>query len=260
MEHPERIYQLVIPDLLSDFPLLKSLDARPNNLPLPPTSFIGREQEVATVCQRLRDPQVRLVTLTASGGSGKTRLAIEVATALLDDFPDGVWFVDLAPISDPALVAPTIAQTLGIKEAGGQSLLESLTAYLHAKQLLLVLDNFEQVVAAAPVVADLLRTAAQVKVLVTSRIVLHVYGEQEYPVPPLALPDLLHLPPREMLSQFAAVALFIERALAVKPDFQVTNENAPAVAEICARLDGLPLAIELAAARIKLFPPQALLA
>jgi predicted ATPase len=202
---------------------------------------------------------VRLLTLTGPGGTGKTRLAVHAGAEVLDTFADGVYFVDLAPISDPDLVIMTIMQTLGLKEIGGQPPLEQLTAYLRNKQLLLVLDNFEQVVNAASRVADLLAAAPQLKVLVTSRMVLRLRGEKEYAVPPLALPNPNQLPPPQALSQYAAVALFIQRAQDVKPDFQVTDANAPAVAEICARLDGLPLAIELAARRSKLFAPEALL-
>ena len=257
---PEHVFQVVAPGLPADFPALRTLDIRRHNLPIQPTSLVGRDQEVAAVCARLRHADVRLLTLTGPGGSGKTRLSLQVAAELLNDFPDGVFFVELAPLSDPALVAVTTASVLGVMEAGGRPIVETLGDYLRDKQLLLVLDNFEQVVAAAPFLLDLLRTAARLKVLVTSREVLRVYGEQEHPVPPLALPDLTHLPPVTTLNQYAAVALFIQRAQAVKPDFQVTNETAPAIAEICARLDGLPLAIELAAARSKLLAPQALLA
>src|SRR5919199_480705 len=259
LQRPEHIYQLVIPGLPADFPLLTTLDARPTNLPVQPTPFIGREQEVAVVRACVLRPEMRLLTLTGPGGTGKTRLALQVAADLLDAFPDGVYFVDLAPISDPALVATTIATTLGVRETGGP-LIASLKAYLAAKHLLLLLDNFEQVLAAAPLVADLLTAAPHLKVLVTSRTVSHLQGEHEVPVPPLTLPDPQHLPQLDQLSQYAAVALFIQRAQAAKPDFQVTNANAPAVAEICYRLDGLPLAIELAAARIKLLPPPVLLA
>jgi predicted ATPase/DNA-binding CsgD family transcriptional regulator len=178
----------------------------------------------------------------------------------VDAFVDGIWFVPLAPISGPDLVVPSIARTFGLGETGDRSLLELLKAYLREQQLLLLLDNFEQVVAAAPVVTELLVTCPDLKVLVTSRTSLRVRGEREFPVPPLALPDPKHLPAIEALSQYSSVALFVERALALKPDFQLTTANAHAIAEICARLDGLPLAIELAATRIKLLPPQALLA
>jgi predicted ATPase len=256
---PEQIYQLIAPDLPADFPALKTLDARRTNLLAQPTALLGRAQELASVCTLLRRADVRLVSLTGPGGTGKTRLALQVAAELLDAFDDGVWFVDLAPLSDANLVIATIMQTLQLKEIGGQPALELLKTYLHDKQVLLILDNFEQVVEAASQLAALLAAAPQLKVLVTSRIVLRLRGEQEYAVPPLALPDLKHLPALDVLSQYAAVELFIQRAQAVQPDFQVTNANAPAVAEICYRLDGLPLAIELAAARIKLFSPQALL-
>ncbi|MBA3552535.1 MAG: tetratricopeptide repeat protein [Actinobacteria bacterium] len=260
LTRPERLYQVVAADLPGEFPALRTLDNRPNNLPLSLTSFIGRAAELEEV-KRLLD-QTRLLTLTGPGGTGKTRLSLQLAAAASDQFPHGVFFVTLAPIFDPALVPSTIAQTLGLYEVTGGpgSPQERLAEYLRDRELLLVLDNFEQVLSAAPVVTDLLRASPGLKVVVTSRAVLHVTGEWEYPVPPLGLPDPRHLPGLPVLSQFEAVALFIERAAAVKPGFQVTNENAPAVAEICARLDGLPLAIELAAARVRLLSPQAILA
>ena len=230
------------------------------HLPTLPTTFIGREREVAAVTARLRDPGVHLLTLTGPGGTGKTRLAIQTAARLGDAFPDGVYFVPLAPITDPSLILPAIALELGVHETGAQPLPAHLQTYLRARRLLLVLDNFEQVVAAARHIGDLLAAAPQVKALVTSREILHLYGEAEFPVPPLALPDPAQRPALEQLTQYEAVQLFIRRARAARPDFQVTNETAPAVAEICRRLDGLPLALELAAARIKLFAPPALLA
>lgn len=256
---PEHVFQVVASGLQEDFPPLKSLDRQPTNLPLQLTPFIGRDREVAAVRERLLQPEVRLLTLTGPGGTGKTRLALQVAADLLDAFRDGVWFVNLAPISDPALVTPTIASTLDVTEVAGQVLLETLKAFLRNKQLLLVLDNFEQVLPAAPVVTDLVVTAPGLTVLVTSRTLLGLYGEHNVAVPPLKVPDRTHLPPLERLGQYEAVRLFTERAQAAKAGFTITNENAPAVAEICMRLDGLPLAIELAAARIRLLSPQALL-
>jgi predicted ATPase/class 3 adenylate cyclase len=260
LQHAEQLYQLVLPGLPTDFPPLRTLDAHPNNLPVQPTPLLGRGEAVAALCSLLRREGVRLVTLTGTGGIGKTRLAIQVAAELVEDFPDGVWFVRLSRLVDPNLVLPTIAQTLGLKEQGSQSIAEVLREYLHSRRVLLVLDNFEQVVGAAAGVAALQESAPQLKVLVTSRIRLHLRGEREYPLGPLPLPDPSHLPAPEGLTQYAAVALFIERAQEAKPDFAVTTANAPAIAEICARLDGLPLAIELAAARVKLLPPEALLA
>jgi len=257
---PERIYQVVAPDLPSDFPPLRTLDLRPNNLPAFSTSFIGRERQVAAICALLRRADVRLLTLTGAGGTGKTRLALQVAADLLDDFEHGVFFVSLAVIRDPALVIAAIAQTLGVQENGNPSLVEILKHYLHDRQVLLLLDNFEQAVTAGPKVTELLASAPRLQVMVTSRALLQVYGEREFLVPPLALPDLRRLPPPELLLKVTAVALFAERARAVQADFALTTENAPAVAEICTRLDGLPLAIELAAARCKLFSPQAMLA
>jgi predicted ATPase/class 3 adenylate cyclase/DNA-binding CsgD family transcriptional regulator len=259
LQRPSHLYQLVITGLPSDFPPLKTLSTHPNNLPIQLTPFIGREKEVTAVGQLLRREEVPLVTLTGPGGTGKTRLALQVAAELSDLFADGIYFVDLAPISDPALVIAAIVQSLGIREVGGQPLLERLKDELQRKQMLLLLDNFEQVISAAVQVADLLATCPQLKVIVTSRLVLHVQAEQEFFVPSLSLPDPNHLPDLAALSQYESVALFIRRAQSARPDFQVTNANAPAVAEICARLDGLPLAIELAAARMKLLSPEALL-
>src|SRR6266851_1623942 len=227
---------------------------RLHNLPVQVTPFIGREQEVAAACSLVRRTEVRLVTLTGTGGIGKTRLGLEIADCLFDVFADGVCFVPLAPISNPTLVVAAIAQALGIKEARGLSLLDLLKSFLQNKHSLLLLDNFEQVVAAAPVLSELLTTCPYLKIVVTSRAVLHIQGEHEFPVPPLALPDMAHLPGSEALMQYPAIALFLQRAFAVKPDFAATPANMHAIAEICARLDGLPLAIELAAARIKLLP------
>ncbi len=231
----------------------------PNNLPGQLTPFIGRELEVAAVSALLRRPEVRLLTLTGTGGVGKTRLALEVVSMLLHDYPDGVYFVSLAPISDPELVIPTIAHTLDLWEARDQSLVEYLQAYLKKRKLLLLLDNFEQIIEAGSHLAELLQACPELTILVTSRAALRLYGEQEYSVPTLAVPDLKHLPALEELSQYAAVALFIQQAQAVKPDFRLTRENAPIIAEICMRLDGLALALELAASRIKLLPPRILL-
>ena len=259
LEHPAHLYQLVTPGLPADFPPLGTLDTYAHNLPVQLTPLIGREREVAAVGHLLQRQEVRLLTLTGPGGIGKTRLGLQVAAELTGEFSDGVFFVNLAPLIDPELVVPTIAQALGLKEAAGQPPLDLVSISLREKELLLLLDNFEQVVGAALQVAALLARCPKLNVLVTSRAVLHVRGEQEFAVPPLAVPDPNHFPDLVTLSQYEAVALFIARAQAVKPDFQVTNVNAQAVAEICVRLDGLPLAIELAAARGKVLPPQALL-
>ncbi len=231
-----------------------------HNLPARLTPVIGREQDVAAVCSFLRQPEVRLLTLTGAGGVGKTCLGLQIATDLLKDFADGVCFVSLAPISDPDLVMPAIAQTLGIKEPGDQPFRELLAAYLVEKHLLLFLDNFEQVIDTAPALIELLGRCPSLKILVTSREVLRVRAEQEFPVLPLALPNLSHLPEPECVSQYAAVALFLQRARCYRPDFQLTAANARTIAAICVHLDGLPLALELAAARLKLLSPRALLA
>jgi predicted ATPase/class 3 adenylate cyclase/DNA-binding CsgD family transcriptional regulator len=256
---PERVFQLLAAELPSEFPPLRTLDAYRNNLPLQPTPLIGREKEVSEVCERLSRPEVRLLTLMGAGGTGKTRLGLQAAAELTAEFEDGVFFVSLAAIRDPELVVPATAGTLGVKEAGGQPLLESLEYYLDAKHILLMADNFEQVLEAAPMVSEMLSSAPNLKVLATSRIPLRLYGEHEYSVPPLALPDPEQPPPVERLTHYEAVRLFVERAQAAKADFSVTNDNAPAVTEICYRLDGLPLAIELAAARIKVLSPQKML-
>ncbi|MDQ5823062.1 MAG: tetratricopeptide repeat protein [Chloroflexota bacterium] len=228
------------------------------NLTPPPTQLIGRDEELSAIRARLLRESVRLLTIVGPPGIGKTRLAVEVAHRTLPDFPDGVYFVPLAPISDPGLVTSTIAHTLDLKEAPGVSVETLLADHLRNKKLLLVLDNFEQVVGAAGVVAQLLAGCASLKVLVTSREPLHLRGEQQFGLQPLALPDPGKLPSLEALTTYPGIALFVERAQEVS-SFDLTPHNAAPVAEICARLDGLPLAIELLAARVKLLPPQALL-
>jgi predicted ATPase/class 3 adenylate cyclase len=257
LEHPERLWQLVIEGLQSDFPAVSSLDATPNNLPTRLTTFLGRDAEIEAIGLLLADH--RLLTLTGPGGTGKTRLSLEVAGRWMRHYPDGVWFVELATITDPDLVPSTIAQALSLAERGGLTPIERVIDHLGAKRVLLVLDNFEQVLGAGAAVNELLAACPNLAMLTSSRSALQVSGEQEYPVPPLNLPDPANLPSLLQLSQYEAVALFIERARAVRPGFEVTNENAPAVAEICVRLDGLPLAIELAAARIRVLTPQAML-
>jgi predicted ATPase/class 3 adenylate cyclase len=257
LTQPERVSQVTVPDLPSRFPALVSLDAHPHNLPIQPTALLGREREVIEV-RTLFQEGTRLVTLTGPGGTGKTRLGLQVAAELVDNFDHGASLVELAPIVDPALVPSTIAQALGVRDMGGRTVLDGLKEHLRDQTILLLLDNFEQIVAAAPLVGDLLATSPGLKVLVTSREPLRLRGEREYAVPPLALPDARHTPMPEELQRYAAVALFLERAVAIRADFAVTSANASSISEICARLDGLPLAIELAAARVRLLTPQAM--
>jgi predicted ATPase len=227
------------------------------SLPKPLTSFIGREHELAQAKRLLQGSH--LVTLTGPGGSGKTRLCIAVAAEVAGDYPDGVYFVPLAPVRDPGLVPSTIVQSIGLQDARDVPLIEHLISQLRERQLLLVIDNFEHLLAGTPVVTRLLRETSAVRILVSSRSPLHVSGEQECPVPPLAVPGMDARPTAASLAACESVRLFIERAAGVVPGFTLDDENAPAVAQIACRLDGLPLAIELAAARVKLLPPQVLL-
>ncbi len=231
-----------------------------NTVPLPPTPFLGREQDLQQVVDLVRRPEVRFLTLTGPAGIGKTRLALQAAAELRDDFPDGVFVVPLAALPDPELVPSAIAETLGIREERGQSVRERLRSFLAAKQLLLVLDTLDHLAAAAPTVGALLETAPGLTVVATSRVALRLRAEREYALPPLDVPRRDSPPSPEQLSQVAAVQLFIARAQAVTADFTLDHETAPAVAELCWRLDGLPLAIELAAARVGMLSPQAMLA
>ncbi len=249
-----------IRDRVAEKPV-RQAEARPANLPTQRTGFVGRENEVAAAKELLLRQDVRVVTVTGPGGIGKTRLAVQVASGLVEHFPGGIHFIPLSSISDPGLISSAIVQAMGIREAKGQSPLQLLNQHFQdslGAPILLLLDNFEHLIEAAPMVARLLAIGPNLKILVTSRAALHVYGEHEFPVPPLALPDALAMPPIEVLAQYPAVALFVARAVAVKPDFELNQENATAVAEICARLDGLPLAIELAAARVKVLSPSSM--
>jgi len=231
----------------------------PNNLPIQATPFIGREHQLAKVCAALVSGEVRLLTLTGPGGTGKTRLALQAAVDLMRSFRDGVFFVSLAPLTDPDLVPSAIAQAVDLKEVAGRPLMRSLQDFLDAKRVLLVLDNFEHLVAAGPVIAAMLGNAAGLSVLVTSRAVLRVYGEHDFPVPPMTLPGKDADRSAVYVAQFEAARLFVERARAARSDFSLTDTNAPLVAELCRRLDGLPLALELAAARLRALPLSALL-
>ena len=257
LSRPEQLAMLVIEGVPADFPPLRTVDVIPNNLPTQLTTFLGRQDELEEAGRLLET--VRLLTLTGPGGTGKTRLSLQLAAEAADRYLDGVYFVPLGALTEPELVIPTVAQALGIADPAGKAM-DRLAEQIAGKHLLLVLDNFEQVIDAAAEVSELLVRAPSINVLVTSRSPLRVYGEHEYPVPPLSLPDPDHLPDVEAMSQYASVALFIERAMAIHPSFAVTPANAPAIAEICVRLDGLPLAIELAAARVRVLSPQAILA
>jgi predicted ATPase/transcriptional regulator with XRE-family HTH domain len=238
---------------------LSTLQLGAHNLPSPPTALIGREQEVAALCALVRRQSLRLLTLSGPAGVGKTRLALQVAAELVGDFAGNVWFVALAPLRDPSLVATTIAQALGVREVGDRPLLASLKVHLQDQRALLLVDNFEHLLSDSALVGELLAACPRLKVLVTSRSVLRVYGEQEFVIPPLNLPERRRRLSPEELAEAAALRLFALRAQAVQSNFTIRPENIQAVVEICQRLDGLPLALELAAARIKLFPPQALL-
>jgi predicted ATPase/class 3 adenylate cyclase len=252
---PEHIFQLLHPDLPADFPPLRSLQAFVHNLPRQLTSFIGRDGEMAEIKQLLS--KTALLTLTGAGGCGKTRLALQVAADVLEEFEEGVWLVELAALADSTLVPQTVAAALGVREEPGRPLTETLIDYLRPRQVLLLLDNCEHLLSASAQLADTsLRACPRLRVLVTSREGLGIAGETTYRVPSLSLPDLQHLPPVAALSQFEATRLFVDRAAAAVPSFTLNEQNAPSVAEVCYRLDGIPLAIELAAARVKALPVE----
>ena len=256
---PEAIYQVLAPGLPDQFPPLHTLPNHPTNLTVPPTALIGRDEELVVVGRLLGQESSRLVTLTGPGGVGKTRLALEAAAEALDRYPDGVFVIELSSLTDAALVVPAIAATLGVRESTGEPLREALTRYLQERRLLLLLDNCEQVIAAAPDIGALLANCPSLTILATSREPLGLRAEREFPVVPLSLSDP-HVHDNTDLATVPAVALFVERATASLPNFALTADNAADIAAICRRLDGLPLAIELAAARIKVLPPVALLA
>ncbi|WP_394793811.1 ATP-binding protein [Armatimonas sp.] len=253
LARPEQVYQLQHLELPDHFPPIKSLSTHPNNLPQQVTSFIGREKELADIKTQLQHSP--LLTLTGSGGCGKTRLSLQVAADSLEQYPKGAWLVELASVSDPALVPQTLAEVLGVREVPGEAITRTLSRTLKDKQLLLVLDNCEHVLEAAARLTDtLIKTCPHLRILASSREALGITGESTYRVPSLSLPQPSKTYTAESLSHFEAVRLFIERAVAAKEDFTVTNQNAPALASVCYRLDGIPLAIELAAARVRAMP------
>lgn len=256
---PERVYQLAAPGMSQHFPPLRTLDARPHNLPTEISRFIGREEDLKRVCDLLAWPGVRLVTLTGPGGIGKTRLALQAGAEMLERFGDGVYLVRLETIIDPALVLPAIARVLGLEEQPEVDDATTLVEYLQDKEMLLILDNLEQLDGSASRIAEVMARCHGLQVLATSRGRLHMRGEQEYPLEPLALPDLTVEQSLETLSRFDSLHLFVDRAQGVKPSFRLTDANVHTVGEICLRLDGIPLAIELAAARIRMLPPEAML-
>lgn len=255
LSRPERVFQLLHPTLPTEFPPLKSMDTLPNNLPIQVTSFVGRETESARVKALLGT--TRLLSITGTGGAGKTRLALHAAAEQVEEHADGVWLVELAALADPRLVPQEVASALGVREEPGRALTQTLTDFLRPKRLLLIQDNCEHLLPACAALTDaVLRACPHVTILTTSRSPLGITGETVFPVPSLSLPDLQNLPSAENLSQFEAVRLFIERAEAAAPAFRVTNANAPAVAHLCHRLDGIPLALELAAARVRSLPVE----
>ncbi len=258
---PEKVFQVVRPGLQAEFPALRSLDAHPNNFPVQPTPFLGRERELAALRGLLESGAVRIITLTGTGGTGKTRLALQAAADLADRFADGTYFVDLSAIDTPTWIVPAIIRTLEIRETGGRPAIETLRDFAHGRCMLLILDNVEQIHGCAPHVVQILSACPSLTLVVTSREALHLRGERVFAVPPLSVPKVRQARTLEpgTLHQYEAVRLFIERAQAVRPEFTVDNESAPAVAGICARLDGLPLAIELAAARVPVLSPRAIL-
>ena len=255
----QRIFQLELEGLPSEFPPLNTLDNRPTNLPAQPNALIGRERELAETRTLIMRPDVRQLTLIGPGGTGKTRLALQLAADVVEEFENGVFVVSLSPIRDWELVVPSIAQTLGLREQPRETALETLTEYLLEKELLLLLDNFEHVLAGAPALSGLLASAPGLSLLVTSRTPLHLQGERAFRVPQLAVPDLRRPAVAAEVLEFDSVRLFVDRARAAAVDFEVSDANAEAVAEICVRLDGLPLAIELAAPRVRTLSPPALL-
>ncbi|HZT42937.1 MAG TPA: tetratricopeptide repeat protein [Chthonomonadaceae bacterium] len=255
LQDPEQVFQLLAADLPADFPPLRSLQSFANNLPVQLTSFIGREREIQEVKELLT--KTRLLTLVGSGGSGKSRLALQVAADLIEQYPDGVWLVELASLSDPALVPQAVATALRVQEEPGRSLLQTLADTLKPKRLLLLLDNCEHLLNACAQLADaLMRVSSQLTILASSREALGITGERSYRIPSLLLPDGALRTPVETLMQCDSVRLFADRATTYLPSFAVTHTNAPAVAQICRRLDGIPLAIELAAARVRVLPAE----
>ncbi|HKZ21391.1 MAG TPA: adenylate/guanylate cyclase domain-containing protein [Acidimicrobiia bacterium] len=257
LDQPEKLFQLLIDGLRQDFPPLRTIDIGRAHLPMRMTSFVGRRDVLETLRGLITTN--RLVTLIGPGGTGKTSIAIELAREMATDFLDGVWFVDLAPLSDPALVSSTVARRLGLAEGAEQTPLEVLQDFLGSKETLLILDNFEHLLAASEMVVALLAGSPGLKLLVTSRKALGLYGEQEFSVPPLDIPAIGTAPLYDQLAKSEAVMLFVERAQTASPTFALTNANALTIAQICARLDGLPLAIELAASRIRLLEPREIL-